>query len=161
MVASNQSKKTKKVSKDNTMSFSQMKKPIVLIVTALVVVAVFFAGFAARPVYEKRQFENSTKTAQDFVKLIVEGKNDQAYALTTKTLQSQQDKAAFAAALGDLKSDKPDIQKSQAVNNDGTIIYYQRVLNLPKSTKGSTTGLFYVTSVKEDGKWKIASVTVQ
>lgn len=137
-------------------------KKLILILAAIVVVAgAFFAGFYLRPQYDKRQLTGSTDTAQNFVTEITKGNNQAAYALTAKALQEQQDQEAFDSALGELKSDNAELQKAQAIKRGDTILYYQQVNNLPKSEKGSTTGLFYITLVKEDGKWKVSSLSVQ
>ncbi|MEO5627388.1 MAG: hypothetical protein ABIQ89_00675 [Candidatus Saccharimonadales bacterium] len=140
---------------------TQMKKPLIVLLVAVITIGAFLAGFYVRPSYDKRQFSGSTKAAQDFVKDLTSGNNDAAYAMTSKVLQEQQDKAAFTSAVGELKSEKPELQKPQAVKNGDMVLYYQRVLNLPKSAKGSTSGLFYITLVKEDGKWKVSSLNVQ
>jgi len=138
-----------------------MKKPLIILAAIVIVVGAFFTGFYLRPQYDKKQLSGSTSTAQSFVTEITKGNNDAAYALTAKTLQEQQNQEEFNTAIGDLKSDNADPQKSQAIKRGDTILYYQQVLNLPKTEKGSTTGLFYVTLVKEDGKWKVSSLSVQ
>lgn len=135
--------------------------PLLIVVAIAVVVGAFFTGFYLRPQYDKRQLSGSTDTAKEFVSQITKGDNTAAYALTAKALQEKQDQSAFNDALGDLKSDNAELQSPQALKRGDTILYYQQVNNLPKSDKGSTTGMFYITLVKEDGKWKVSSLSVQ
>lgn len=140
---------------------NKLVKPLLVLAGFLTVLAIFFAGFYIRPKYDARQLKNATSVAESFVENVVSGNNDAAYDLTAKSLQEQQDKEAFVAALGELKSDNPDYQQSQAIESDDTLIFYQRVLNLPQTSDGSTVGTFYITLVKDGGSWKVSTVNVQ
>lgn len=140
---------------------NKLAKPLLILAGFVTVLALFFAGFYLRPVYDARQLDKSTAVAEDFVQKITSGDNDGAYALTASQLQEQQNKEDFVKAVGDLKSDKAELQQSEAIRSGDTVIYYQRVLNLPETSKGSTVGVFYVTLAKEGGAWKVSTVTVQ
>ena len=140
---------------------NKLAKPLLILAGFVTVLGLFFAGFYLRPVYDARQLDKSTAVAEDFVKKITSGDNDGAYALTSSTLQEKQNKEAFVEAVGNLKSDNAELQQPEAIRDGDTVIYYQRVLNLPETSKGSTVGVFYVTLAKDGGGWKISSVAVQ
>lgn len=140
---------------------NKLVKPLLIVAGFVTVLAIFFAGFYLRPKYDARQLEQSSAVAEEFVEKITSGDNDGAYALTSSTLQEKQNKEAFVEAVGNLKSDNAELQEPEAIRNDDTVIYYQRVLNLPETSKGSTVGVFYVTLAKDGGNWKVSTVTVQ
>ncbi len=138
-----------------------MKKILIIVAIIAVVVGIFTAGFFARPVYDDRKYSGSTETGKAFVAHLTSGDNAAAYAMTTKAYHDREDQKTFEAAVGQLKTDKPDAQKAKIVENGDTVTYYQRVQNLPPTKNGNTTGDFYLTITKEQGDWKVASVTVQ
>ena len=139
------------------------KLPSILVVLAVVTfgVAVFSAGFYARPKYDQRQENAAAVVASKFVKNLTAGDNDAAYSLTSKNLQSKQTKEQFVVDMPGLKADKPEFVAPQVARLKGTILYTQSVNNLPPTTSGKTTGDFYIGVVKEDGAWKVDTASVR
>lgn len=137
------------------------KKVLTIVGLVLGAVAFFLAGFYVRPQYEKRQFSGSTTPAKQFVQKVTAGDTNGAYALTSKSLQSRQSKEEFTQLVAPLKADKPEFNAGQAVRSGNSIVYYQRVLNMPASSGGSTNAEFYITLEKDGDNWKVATVSVQ
>lgn len=138
-----------------------MKKILTIAGIVVAGVALFLAGFYLRPQYDKKQFSGSTNAAKQFVADVTSGDASGAYAQTTKSLQDRQNKEEFTKLMASLKADKPEFNTPQALKSGNTIVYYQRVLNMPQSAAGSTNAEFYITLEKEGGAWKVATVSVQ
>jgi hypothetical protein len=144
------------------MSININKSKLLFIIgVILAVIAIFMAGFYAHAYYETQQTNSAKNVAKAFVADLVNGKTDAAYSLTSKSLQSKQDKAAFAKAIGDVKSSKPAYGDSQYIMRQGKFYYAQRALNLPKTSSGSTTGDFSLVLVRQGTVWRVLTVSVQ
>jgi hypothetical protein len=138
-----------------------VKKLIPIVGIIMAVIAVFLGGLFSHSYYSTQQANSAKTTASTFVQDLVTGKVETAYGLTSKSLQSKQNKDSFVKAIGDLKADKPYYEAAQYTTRDGNFYYSQRVLNLPKTSTGSTSGDFYLMLTKDGLSWKVATVKVQ
>ncbi len=138
----------------------KQNKLVRIIVTVLLAAGLIAAGYFARGYYDTKQQKDTANIASVFVKDIVSGKTSQAYSLTSKDLKAKQSKDDFAKTVESLKADKPTYDSLQYTKDGDTYFYSIRVLNLPKTSTGSTSGVFLVALTKEGRSWKIASLNV-
>ncbi len=136
------------------------KLPRVLIIIVVVIVS-FIGGWFGNNFWEGRKQEQAKSVASDYIELILAGKTDDAYNMTTKQLQGETDIKQFkelykGSELKDAKFDYTAVSKIE-----GKYVVYSFLTNLPKDSTGSTTGTFIVGLAKDDGKLKVESGVLQ
>lgn len=139
---------------------SMTKKILMGLGVLLVAVGLFAAGYYTRGVYEQQQDKAAAKVGAAFVQDLVNGKTSEAYSLTSKSLQSKQNKEDFTNTVKGLKADKPTYDGIQSSAKDGHYYYSQRVLGLPAAANGNTTASFFIVLDKQGMNWRVSQVTV-
>jgi hypothetical protein len=136
-----------------------ISKKLVGGVIALAIIGIagyFIYGYMADA--PKREINAAGKK---YVDLIVSGKAQDAYKLSSNSLQERQSFVSYTLALGGLTSSKPLYKEPQDVFiRSGKGYFFQQVDGLTPTKSGRTDGIFSLVFVN-DGRWKVDSVVVR
>lgn len=141
-------------------------KVLIIVGGVLVALALFLAGlYVGDAYYNPYLNENDQKAAalvaDNFVKDLTSDKVAAAYDSTSTSLQKEQTKDAFVAAMGNLKAENASYQEAQVLQRDNAVVYLQTVVGLPESSSKSNVGNFNISLIKEKDGWKVEAVNVQ
>lgn len=142
------------------MNTSFLKKSLLIVGVLVLAVGLYVAGFYSRGKYDQQQAKAAEKVGAAFVQDLMSGKTSEAYGLTSKSLQSKQNKDSFTKTTASLKTDKPTYEGAQSTSKDGHYYYSQKVLGLPASESGNTTASFFLVLDQQGSGWKVSQVTV-
>lgn len=129
-------------------------------IVALVFVVGFGSGYFVKPALASVSNNSLSTVCVDYAKLVLSGDYDKAYSGTNQELQDEQDKAAFAEALKDVKAPEATITSkiANARGNVGGCVI--SIDGLAAAEDGSTDGLITLSLVK-GGSWLVSSIEIQ
>lgn len=136
----------------------------ILVVVGIFAVGIglFCAGFYVNSLYVAKQRDDASKVASKFVDNVLAGNSDSAYSLMSPTYQKVMNKDLFKSVAAVVKTDKPVKKASSTLtSSNGTVIYYQPVDGLAKSSAGRTDVNFVITVAKVGGKQQITEATMK
>ncbi len=128
------------------------KKRIKLLLISIILVVTI--GLSTRSIYFSQPKHKATKQAENFINLLIEGRNDDAYGITTKDLQDIETKSKFNKKTDGIKYLSKSYEVVDSIKTDDDNYTVAVLAGLPDATPI----LLGIKVTNEGNNWRISSL---